>query len=76
MQIEILNPEEVLFKGEVDAVKLPGSKGQFQILNNHAPIISTLEKGQVICQLKDGEKTFDVDSGVVEVVNNKVIVLV
>ena len=42
MQLEILSPEKILFTGEVDSVIFPGSQGKFQILNNHAPIISSL----------------------------------
>ncbi|MCB0737955.1 MAG: ATP synthase F1 subunit epsilon [Bacteroidetes bacterium] len=76
MQIEILTPEETLFAGEVTSLKLPGAKGEFQVLNNHAPIISTLTKGTVVCTTKEGEKRFEITSGVAEVMNNKVIVLV
>jgi len=47
MQVEIITPETVLFKGEAEAVQLPGLDGSFQILNNHAPIISGLKEGAV-----------------------------
>ena len=47
MYLEIVSPEATLFTGEVDSVKVPGSAGDFQMLNNHAPIVSTLKKGIV-----------------------------
>ena len=47
MYLEIVSPEATLFSGEVDSVKVPGSAGDFQMLNNHAPIVSTLKKGIV-----------------------------
>ena len=45
MYLEVITPEEVLFKGEVSSVQLPGKDGLFQILNNHAPLIATLALG-------------------------------
>ncbi|MGY5846228.1 F0F1 ATP synthase subunit epsilon [Salegentibacter sp. HM20] len=47
MHLEIVTPEAVVFKAEVEAVKVPGSEGEFQMLNNHAPIVSTLTEGEV-----------------------------
>lgn len=76
IQLEIIAPDKALYSGEVDAVTVPGSKGSFQILLNHAPIISTLEKGQIKILDTMGNKTiFEVDGGVVEAKNNKIIVL-
>jgi len=76
MILEIITPEKELFSGEVTSVKFPGTNGGFEILNNHAPIISTLDKGEirVITSDKDTEK-FDINSGVIEMQNNKIIVL-
>jgi F-type H+-transporting ATPase subunit epsilon len=60
----------------VDLVQVPGSKGSFEILRNHAPIISTLEQGRIkIIDQKGGITFFDVNGGVVEAKNNKIIVL-
>lgn len=57
-------------------IKLPGAKGSFEILNNHAPIISTLEEGKIkIIEANEQISFFDVDGGVVEAKNNKIIVL-
>ena len=47
MILEIITPEKQIFNGEVTSVKFPGTNGEFEILNNHAPIISTLEKGEI-----------------------------
>lgn len=76
MLLEIIAPDQNLYSGEVDMVQVPGSKGSFQILRNHAPIISTLEQGQIrIVDQKGGTTLFDVDGGVIEAKNNKIIVL-
>jgi F-type H+-transporting ATPase subunit epsilon len=91
MILEIVSPESVLFKGEVNAVSLPGVDGSFQILNNHAPIVSILKKGTVAVSAanfvlnKDVEKKFnrvndqnftlEILSGTIEMKNNKIIVL-
>ncbi len=76
MHLDILTPDKKLFSGEVTSVLVPGAAGQFQVLNNHAPIISTLIKGTVKIKSAEGEKTFDVNSGVIEVLKNKIVVLV
>jgi F-type H+-transporting ATPase subunit epsilon len=76
MFLEIVTPEEKLFAGEVKLVQLPGSKGSFEMLRNHAPIISTLERGSIKIVTLDGkEQTFEVKGGVIEGSNNKIIVL-
>jgi F-type H+-transporting ATPase subunit epsilon len=77
MFLEIITPDKSVFQGEVKLVQLPGSKGSFSILKNHAPIISTLEKGilRIVTQNNE-EKLFEVDGGVVENKSNKIIVLV
>jgi len=77
MFLEIITPDKPVFQGEVKLVQLPGSKGSFSILKNHAPIISTLEKGTLRIVTQSGEeKFFEVDGGVVENKSNKIIVLV
>jgi F-type H+-transporting ATPase subunit epsilon len=65
-----------IFEGEVSLVKVPGSKGSFEVLNNHAPIISTLEEGKVKVITGNNEtKYFDIDGGVIEVNSNRIILL-
>ena len=76
MLLEIIAPDKKLYSGEVDLVQVPGSKGSFEILRNHAPIISTLEQGQIrIVDQKGGTTLFDVDGGIIEAKNNKIIFL-
>jgi F-type H+-transporting ATPase subunit epsilon len=75
MTLEILTPDKMVYQGEVKSVTVPGVQGSFEVLNNHAPIISTLEDGKVIIRSGKGEESFFIKGGVVEVINNKVIVL-
>jgi F-type H+-transporting ATPase subunit epsilon len=75
MFLEILTPEKKIYSGEVSSVSVPGTEGRFQVLNNHAPIISTLQAGQIKVKMAEGEKLFDVKGGIIEVLKNKVIVL-
>jgi len=76
MTLEILTPDKKVFEGEVTAVTVPGTLGSFQILRDHAPIISTLEDGPVIVKTKaKDEEIFTITGGVVEVLKNKIIVL-
>ena len=77
MKVEIVTPDTVLFAGDnVQLVQLPGIDGLFEVLNNHAPLISVLKKGQIKVELKqEGPKFFDIKGGVIEVLNNNVLVL-
>jgi F-type H+-transporting ATPase subunit epsilon len=77
MHLEIVTPETTLFSGEVKSVNFPGTAGGFEVLNNHAPIISTLEAGQIRVRREDGGvENFTIQSGFVEVLKNKVTVMV
>ncbi len=77
MNIEILTPEKKLYTGDVYGVQLPGITGLFEILEKHAPLISALGKGNVkILKDKNSFENFSIESGFVEVLNNKVTVLV
>jgi F-type H+-transporting ATPase subunit epsilon len=77
MLLEIITPEKSIFKGEVKMVQVPGSKSPFQMLHNHAPIISTLEKGKVrIVKTNDKEEFFEVTSGVIENHHNNIKILI
>ncbi|MFT4521428.1 MAG: F-type H+-transporting ATPase subunit epsilon [Bacteroidia bacterium] len=75
MYLELITPDETLFEGEVVSVKFPGQGGKFETLNNHASIISSLEKGTIFVKTQDGVKDFEVNGGIVEVLSNKIIVL-
>ena len=91
MILEIVSPEATLFKGEVTSVSLPGVDGSFQLLNNHAPIVSILKQGTVsvaatsfkfdkevedkFTRVNDQNYTLEISSGTIEMKDNKVIVL-
>lgn len=76
MLLEIITPEKKVFEGEVKSVQLPGINGKFEILNNHAPIISTLTVGQIcIVNNNDQRELFNINGGVIEMQNNNIIVL-
>ena len=76
MFLEIITPEKKIFQGRIKSVRLPGKKGSFEILKNHAPIISTLEKGTIrIIDENNQIQTFETTAGVVENKNNNVVVL-
>lgn len=75
MYLEIVTPDQKVFEGEVISATFPGIDGSFQVLNNHAPLLSTLKKGTIVYKDKKEEFEVIVDGGVVEVLNNKVVVL-
>jgi len=76
MKIEIITPERKVFEGDIRSVRIPGRKGSFQVLKDHAPIVSTLENGPVIIvDSLDKELRFEIDGGVIEVKQNKIILL-
>ena len=76
MEIEIVTPDKNVYSGEIKLVKLPGTGGSFEILKNHAALVSTLEKGQIkVIDTHNDVKFFDINDGVVEVLNNKITVL-
>ncbi|MHC2993023.1 ATP synthase subunit epsilon [Pontibacter sp. HJ8] len=75
MYLEIITPDKKVFAGEVEAAQFPGTNGSFEVLNSHAPLISTMESGRIRITTKQGQEFFIVDGGVVEVLNNKIIVL-
>ncbi len=75
MTLEILTPDKTVYEGEVTSVTVPGTAGMFEVLKDHAPIISTLEDGKVIVRNNQNEEVFYIKGGVVEVLNNKIMVL-
>lgn len=76
MNIEIITPDTTIFTGKASLVQLPGIDGLFEILNNHAPMISVLKNGKIKIQ-DENEKTeyFEIKGGVVEILKNKVLIL-
>ncbi|MDX5337444.1 MAG: ATP synthase F1 subunit epsilon [Cyclobacteriaceae bacterium] len=76
MQLEIITPDKKVFEGQVTEASFPGASGAFQVLNNHAPIVSALAKGNISFTTKEGGKvTMLVEGGVVEVNKNVIMVL-
>lgn len=75
MKLEIITPDKNVYSGEVTSVTLPGIGGSFQVLKDHAPLVSTLAKGDLTLETNGKIETMLVDGGVVEVANNKVLVL-
>ena len=90
MYLEIISPEQTLFKGDVESILFPGSHGDFQVLNDHAPIVSNLTKGKVKIigkmaiqedvkdrfEFNEKQTILEIDSGTVEMNNNQVTLLV
>lgn len=76
MNVEILSPDAHVYNGDADIVTLPGATGSFQIKNNHAALISSLQAGEVIVQNGADSKSFQINGGLIEVVKNKVTILV
>ncbi|MEQ9265797.1 MAG: ATP synthase F1 subunit epsilon [Balneolaceae bacterium] len=72
---QILTPEGSLFEGEVTGVQMPGALGRFEVKANHAPIVSTLEEGNVVVRKADGEVNYTISGGFVEVAKNKLTLL-
>ena len=75
MKLEILTPDKKVFEGEVRSVTVPGTMGSFEVLKDHAPVISTLEDGKVIIRTDKDEETIFIKGGVIEVLDNNIMVL-
>ena len=91
MFLEIVTPEAILFSSEVDSITVPGINGDFQMMNNHAPVVSILKEGTIqieannvsidekfedkFSKSSDGKTTFLINSGVLELNANKAIIL-
>lgn len=76
MHLEIVTPEKSIYSGTIKLIQVPGSKGQFEVLRNHAAIISTLIAGKIkVVDHEDKKSFFDIKGGVVDVNNNKIVVL-
>jgi len=77
MNLEIITPDKTIYEGLAELVQLPGIDGSFEILNNHAPLISALTKGKIkVRKSKEAKDEFyEINGGVIEVLNNKVLIL-
>jgi F-type H+-transporting ATPase subunit epsilon len=76
LHLEIITPAKPFFKGVIKSVTVPGTAGNFQVLVNHAPILSTLEVGEIKVEFPDGnKKQYTTGGGTIEVDNNRVLIL-
>lgn len=74
MKLSVITPDKKIFEGESTGVKVPGTNGSFEVLDHHAPLVSSLEKGQV--QISGSQSCIlEIDGGVIEVLNNEVVIL-
>ncbi len=76
LQLKIVTPERIEYQGEIIRVVVPGTLGEFEVLENHAPIISSLEHGKIVFENKDGQHTLNVSGGFIEVQKNRVSICV
>lgn len=77
MYLEILTPDKTVFSGNINSVTVPGTKGLFTILKNHAPIISTLESGELRFLTSAGQDfLYEISRGMIEANRNRIMVLV
>ncbi len=76
MYLTILTPDKKFFEGNVQKVTLPGSAGLFQVLKDHAPLVSTLRQGNILYEDERQEHVLAVEGGLVEVSNNSITVLI
>lgn len=72
LKLKIVSPEKIVYQGDVESVLVPGTKGSFEILNDHAPIISSLSEGKVEYSTKEGKQQFNIHGGFVAVKKNEV----
>jgi len=77
MNLTILTPEKEVFHGKVTSIQVPGTSGRFEVLNGHAPIVSSLSKGIIKITIENGrQNTYDIEKGFIEVLSNEVALLV
>ncbi|OJJ18476.1 ATP synthase F1 subunit epsilon [marine bacterium AO1-C] len=76
MQVKIITPDKTAFEGQAQVLTFPGSSGEFEVLDNHAAMISLLKAGNLRMKADGQDQSFTIDGGVVEVLDNNVTVLV
>ena len=76
MHLEIITPDKTIYDGKVSLIQLPGLQGSFEVMKNHAPLISVLKQGKIKIKDEQGQtEFFEIKGGVIEVLKNKVLVL-
>lgn len=76
MKLDILSPEGTIFSGEISLATFPGVVGSFTVLEDHAALISALQAGTIVVRQENGEKTFLIEGGFVEINDNEIAVCV
>lgn len=77
MNLDIITPDKKVFSGDISLIKVPGLTGSFEVMENHAPIVSTLSAGEIKIITADGKESFyNVSGGIIEVLKNNVSVLI
>lgn len=76
IQLTVTTPDQTLFEGKVTSATFPGATGSFQVLHNHAPLVSTLQRGSIVYHDGEQEQALPTEAGIVEVLNNQITVLV
>jgi F-type H+-transporting ATPase subunit epsilon len=75
INLEIITPEKIIYKDSVDSITVPGTKGMFQVLKDHAPLMSTIEIGVITLKKNDENTYFTSAGGTIEVLNNNILIL-
>ena len=75
MQLNIITPDSTIYAGEASLVQLPGTDGLFEILTRHAPLVATLGKGKIKVELNGKNEFFEINGGIVQVLNDQIAVL-
>ena len=75
INLEIITPEKIIYKDSVDSITIPGTKGMFQVLKDHAPLMSTIEIGVITFKKNNESKYLTTAGGTIEVLNNNVLIL-
>jgi F-type H+-transporting ATPase subunit epsilon len=75
MYVSILTPDSHVFEGDAEVVTLPGTDGLYQVLDSHAPMITTLAKGTIVVKTKGVESRFETNGGVAEILGNRLSIL-
>lgn len=75
IDLEIITPEKIIYKDSVDSITIPGTKGMFQVLKDHAPLMSTIEIGVITLKNNNTNTCFTTAGGTIEVLNNNVLIL-
>lgn len=75
MKVEILTPEKRIFEGDVDVLTVPTATGYVSVMGNHTPLVSAIGAGEITVKIKNEEKVFENEKGVLQTINNKTILL-